>query len=342
MAVVCLLCGKSFKQLTNTHLGKIHGISRCDYLNLYPDAVMISKDTKTKHSHRSKRFWENLQGENKIQFIKKRADSRRNASPEAKAAFADKWRRAWEGKTELERDRIKQKIKNGHLRLSPGARLLKKIRQNATNAKKTPEEFVEIRRKFKETWNSRTEEQKAETSRKHSEHNRRVHATRTEEQKRELKRKNSESNKATAAARSKEEWAEMCRRNSEAVKRAMAAKSPEELAAWQSKIGKGLNGRPNYPERMLLNWLQPHGFEYVGDGSFWIKDDNGLMNPDFIRKSDSYIVELYGEHFHSEDEWLGRKERLERAGYKATMVWAKELFADSKTIVQAVLTGGLR
>jgi hypothetical protein len=45
--VVCRLCGKSFKLLTNTHL-KSHGMTADDYLSAYPGASMVSDETRAR------------------------------------------------------------------------------------------------------------------------------------------------------------------------------------------------------------------------------------------------------------------------------------------------------
>ena len=42
--IECLICNKKFKRITTTHLRHVHGISYNEYFNLFPDAIIESKE----------------------------------------------------------------------------------------------------------------------------------------------------------------------------------------------------------------------------------------------------------------------------------------------------------
>lgn len=94
-------------------------------------------------------------------------------------------------------------------------------------------------------------------------------------------------------------------------------------------ILKGLNLKPNKPEKQLyklLQWLFPNEYKYVGDGKFFI----GGFVPDFINvNSQKKIIELYGDYWHNKSEIKkrdkGRLRTYKRYGYKTLIIWEHEL-----------------
>lgn len=63
---------------------------------------------------------------------------------------------------------------------------------------------------------------------------------------------------------------------------------------------------------------------FVGDGKFWLRDDEGWMNPDFILPETDRLIELYGNFWHSEEEAIVRTTRLNRLGYRVLIVWESD------------------
>ena len=49
--VICELCGKTFKQITSTHLKKAHGITFLEYKHLFPDCETLSNEVREKISN---------------------------------------------------------------------------------------------------------------------------------------------------------------------------------------------------------------------------------------------------------------------------------------------------
>ncbi len=95
---------------------------------------------------------------------------------------------------------------------------------------------------------------------------------------------------------------------------------------------KGLLIRPTKPELILKNILDkyyPNEWNYTGDGSFII----GKLNPDFIHKNNKYIIEVFGDYWHSDivtkNYYMGtEKGRIlyfNRYQYKTLILWENEI-----------------
>jgi len=97
---------------------------------------------------------------------------------------------------------------------------------------------------------------------------------------------------------------------------------------------KGLNLKPNKPEKLLNKILQtmfPKEYEFVGDGKIIL---DGL-NPDFINcNGQKKIIELYGDYWHNlpqRKETDRRRIKIYRNyGYKTLIIWEHELKEISK------------
>lgn len=91
--------------------------------------------------------------------------------------------------------------------------------------------------------------------------------------------------------------------------------------------------RPTSIEIKFMQICQEHDlpFKYVGDGAFWIKD----LNPDFVNVENKMVVEILGEYWHTEEETENRVNKLASYGYKALMIWGKEL-DDEAAVVEKV------
>lgn len=271
------------------------------------------------------------------EVLAQRSETRRNRSNEEKQKTRDKIQQTWSLKSEEERREAGEHISLAWGRKTKEERSeIARKRYDAFIGSKTTEEIQAFYEKIQESHRNRTDEERAESRKKQAESNRRRWADWTAEKRAEVLEKNSEGNKAYQASLSPERKEELRKKNSESVREAFRNKSDEEKAEWFSKIGKVLNIHPNYQETKLLELLQPFGFEFVGDGKFWIADDLGSMNPDFLRKDDNFIVELYGERYHTEEEWRHRKQRLESLGFKAVMVWANDLKLEQAVVLEKI------
>lgn len=95
------------------------------------------------------------------------------------------------------------------------------------------------------------------------------------------------------------------------------------------KYQESIKVKPNRPETLLLEFLKPFGYKFVGDGKLWI---NG-KNPDFINQKNNLIIEFFGDYWHSEEKTgLSKKEHeLERIkifkkeNFETLVIWESEL-----------------
>jgi len=71
--VVCRLCQKRFKEITNTHLGKFHGITVKEYMGKFPDAPIETEQTKKlKNQNTRGKTYEKIYGKKRAKQIKRR------------------------------------------------------------------------------------------------------------------------------------------------------------------------------------------------------------------------------------------------------------------------------
>lgn len=82
--------------------------------------------------------------------------------------------------------------------------------------------------------------------------------------------------------------------------------------------------KPNKPEKVLIHLIDEMRlpYKYVGDFKFWIDG----KNPDFINtNSQKKIIEMYGKHWHDEEEMVKRKFLFAQYGYDTLFIWDNEL-----------------
>lgn len=90
---------------------------------------------------------------------------------------------------------------------------------------------------------------------------------------------------------------------------------------------KGMQLKPNNPERAIINLIEKNNlsFEYVGDGKLWID----RFNPDFINQQKKKIIELFGNYWHNLQSYKIRdKKRFDvykNNGYKTLVIWEREI-----------------
>ena len=108
-------------------------------------------------------------------------------------------------------------------------------------------------------------------------------------------------------------------------KAAWARKTKRERDEWRKAIAKGLNLKPNKPERLflkLLNKLYPNEWKFTGDFSFIL---NG-KSPDFTNcNGQKKLIELYGDYWHRNDDPQDRIDEFAQFGYKTLVIWENEL-----------------
>ena len=75
--VICRICQKHFKRITNSHLREVHGITEKEYKERFPDDSMVSSATRDKYGNKTRnKSYEEIYGE-------ERGESLRNKHKEA-------------------------------------------------------------------------------------------------------------------------------------------------------------------------------------------------------------------------------------------------------------------
>jgi very-short-patch-repair endonuclease len=68
--IVCKICGKEYKRLDSSHLAKSHKISVNDYLEQFPGAEIISKESLELYSNGTSRYFSNKENRKKHVYIR--------------------------------------------------------------------------------------------------------------------------------------------------------------------------------------------------------------------------------------------------------------------------------
>lgn len=88
-------------------------------------------------------------------------------------------------------------------------------------------------------------------------------------------------------------------------------KDPEYKRTVITKTLRGLLKRPTSLEKKYMGPLKDIGFDYVGDGRFWVSN----MNPDFKHKYAPIVVEVGLKYFHRDPWAVERIQRFRENGY---------------------------
>jgi very-short-patch-repair endonuclease len=82
--------------------------------------------------------------------------------------------------------------------------------------------------------------------------------------------------------------------------------------------------KPNKPETILINLLKEMRLPYIytGDYKFWLEG----KNPDFLNcNGQKKIIDIFGKHWHTEEEVVKRKFLFGQYGYDTLILWDYEL-----------------
>ncbi len=92
---------------------------------------------------------------------------------------------------------------------------------------------------------------------------------------------------------------------------------------WVEKIRIAKNLKPNNPETLIHLITQEYftGWKYTGDYSIVI----GGKNPDFVNEETKQIIEVYGDHWHKDEDPTIKAELYYQAGYETCVIWEHEL-----------------
>jgi very-short-patch-repair endonuclease len=94
---------------------------------------------------------------------------------------------------------------------------------------------------------------------------------------------------------------------------------------------KAMKRRPTNPEKILIDLINKNNLslDYVGDGNFWISNGHDCFNPDFINRKNKWIVEVFGDYWHTlTNNKIRDKNRIltySNKGYSTLIFWEKDL-----------------
>jgi len=97
--------------------------------------------------------------------------------------------------------------------------------------------------------------------------------------------------------------------------------STEQRSQRVKNVFRAVSRRPTSLEQKLIRIIKENAFpfKYVGDGTIII---NG-KSPDFI--FGNHIIEVYGRHWHQQDNPLDRVKEFAADGYRALIFWEEDL-----------------
>jgi dTDP-4-amino-4,6-dideoxygalactose transaminase/intein/homing endonuclease len=111
------------------------------------------------------------------------------------------------------------------------------------------------------------------------------------------------------------------RKLSKGVRKAMTKET-----YWKNYI-KGMNMKPNKPEKFLINFLEqyfPGEFGYNGD--YRLKTRINRLIPDFVNlKGKRKVIDILGNYWHTKAEYPERNKRYNKHGYGSLILWENEL-----------------
>lgn len=233
--VVCELCGRSFGQITNTHLKKEHGVTFADYKAMFPNSDTLSNDARDKIANSA---------------IKLNADGKIGFSSGHKVNLG---KAPWnKGQVGLQTSWSKGKTKNDCVSLELLAETLSATRK----------------RMYKNG---------------------------------ELKRKFGKDNPMYG------------KRLSDQHKKAL-------WAGWKNSYTK--------PELKLMGILEDfNGWEYVGNGKFWLRTNIKCRIPDFINRKQKKIIEVYGDYWHKGENPNDKISEYREVGWDCIVIWESEIMS---------------
>lgn len=106
-------------------------------------------------------------------------------------------------------------------------------------------------------------------------------------------------------------------------------KNPEFLKQFK----KSITQKPTSIEKIIEEIIIQYGYEYVGDFSLWIDG----KNPDFIKKKDKKIIEVFGNYWHEKNDEYKRYLHFKNLGYKLLVIWEHEIIKDMENVKKRIL-----
>jgi len=101
-------------------------------------------------------------------------------------------------------------------------------------------------------------------------------------------------------------------------------------AEYRNNLSKSLHYAPNKFEKDFAKEFPI--LDFVGDLSFFV----GTKNPDFILPDTDLCIDLFGDHWHEEDEIQKRIEYFRRHGFKLLVVWEHEWNKQRQLVIERI------
>lgn len=361
--VVCLICGKEFKQLSS-HI-KVHNISINQYRELFPNAKTISDELHNKRSN-------SASGENNSFFGREHTEESKDKNRNTKNEFylTDRGKK------------VREKLREDHTGIKASEATLKKMSSSHLKFYQT-EEGVEFREQKSEKWQGKKNINSGGLSDEHrmhlseaklllfqtekgkklaEEHSKRMKGRRTwnfgeTKETDERVKGYGESLKFFYQSEEGKECIEVIKRKDREAhlgkKYGVETSKKHSVAMlrnWRDEVFaknmfKARNVRPNKGESLLDTFLQeilPHSYKYVGDWKLFIYG----KCPDFVsinvvNKDNSLVygkklIEYYGDYWHKGDDEGHRIFYFRLFGYETLIIWEHEM-KDLEKLRQRIL-----
>jgi len=125
--------------------------------------------------------------------------------------------------------------------------------------------------------------------------------------------------KIAAALRGKKRPQEVSKKVSSSVTRKW--QEPE----YRARVLEARQTSPNLLERAASLELEPIGFKFVGNGSFWVHSKDGSHNPDFRKPGSKLLVEIWGDYWHAGEDPDSLVSWYAERGWKCLVIWEHEI-----------------
>lgn len=120
-------------------------------------------------------------------------------------------------------------------------------------------------------------------------------------------------------------------RNISIAKKQKCKENPELVSKLLSCFTRhAWNVSPNIPEQKVMAILDryyPDEWEFIGNNAYLV----GKLNPDFINKKKFYLLEVFGDYWHKDENPQRRINYFKMFGFNTVVIWEHEV--DDPSIV---------
>lgn len=338
--VFCCLCGRQFKQVTNSHLKK-HDITMEKYKNMFPDAVLKSKDAvaflgqkRPEHARKmtKKRIVKTCQGCG-IEFEVLPSENYRkycsascyihNANPMDNPKIVEKLsqtqKKHWQDPS-FRKTHLPYSKRAGHANKGK----LKPLKMRRSLSKTKTQQWKDLTFRDMMTKAIRANIKPHESPLK----GKTYEEVYGEGKAKEIKNRISKSREGKYTGEDNSFYGRHHTKGtkeliSKVLKEKWLKASDEYKNKHLKKIADSLNKRPTAPEAKMIGIIDNFNlpYKYVGNGYTFI----GAKCPDFINFRSKEIIEVFGDYWHRKEEERERINHFAKYGYSTLVIWEHEL-----------------